>query len=170
MAILMETDENGDGVFNRKDEKLIIDKYNCEADEVIDKLWSVLAPAASNRIVYYDSSVMKVSINTPSVSLNEKSVSAGISVDGYSGGWKVGRLSANVFDFGHAEAGVSISENEVSISAFASIWSPSVSVGCGKFTKGISLEVGTVGFGFSSREGYRRVKFGIGIIGITISF
>ena len=82
----------------------------------------------------------------PSCNIKEGNFGLGsLSVDGITGGWEWEHVNLSLLDFGHAEVSAEMNDYQVSIGAFASVWSPSIAVTFWGITVEFGAEVGAVG-------------------------
>ena len=87
-----------------------------------------------------------VSASEASFSLSEGDLTLG-SVDAtlMTGGWEFDNVDLSLLDIGRAEASAGISDGNLSLSAMASIWTPSITIDCFFFELSLSAHVGSVG-------------------------
>ena len=98
----------------------------------------------------------------PSFDLKEGKIGLGsISFDLITGGWEWEHFDLSLLDFGHAEVSAEFFDGNLSVGAFASIWSPSVSFDIFGVRIELSVEVGAIGAdldvgagGFSAKGAY----------------
>ena len=90
-----------------------------------------------------------------------------ISVDLITGGWEIDNVDISLFDFGHAEAGLKYDSGEIHVAAFASIYSPSISVSMGDIDIEVGVEIGSIGAGLHKNINSIQGSFG-GSIGGSI--
>lgn len=83
-----------------------------------------------------------------------------VSFDFYTGGWEFDHIDISLFDFGHAELGFEYDDNNFAFSAFASVWSPSVSFEIFGKKIELSFEVVAVGTKFVFGKNKLEGKFG----------
>ena len=94
----------------------------------------------------YHEQILAFTPSGPSFNLKEGNIGLGsLAVDGYTGGWEGDYVDLSLFDFGHAEASLEMNDYQVSVGAFASIWSPSISVNILGVKLEIGAEIGAVG-------------------------
>ena len=112
-------------------------------------------------------------INWSGFKLEDDKFGGTVSFTLITGGWEWEHLDLSLLDFGHAELSYEIGANGVSVSAFASIYSPSVSFDLFGIKIQISFEIGAVGFDFkyNPEEKYFKSKLAGGLgFGITIDW
>ena len=66
-------------------------------------------------------------------------------LDLITGGWEWEHFDLSLLDFGHAEVSAEFSDGNLSVGAFASIWSPSVAFDIFGVRIELSVEVGAIG-------------------------
>ena len=78
----------------------------------------------------------------PSFDLKEGNIGLGsLSIDAATGGWEYENLDLSLLDIGHAEVAAEFKNGELSVGAFISAWSPSVSFNIGKVNITLSFEL-----------------------------
>lgn len=119
-----------------------------------------------DRIFHEQTSVIKVT--RPSISKDKVGLGS-ISYTFITGGWEFKNLDLSLLDFGYAEASAEFSENRLYIGAFASVYSPSMSVNILGLNIEVSAEIGSVGASVDLGSGKIQAKGAYGI-GLGISF
>ena len=72
-----------------------------------------------------------------------------LSLDLATGGWEYDNFDISLFDVGHAEFSAELKDGELSVGAFVSAWSPSISFKLGKYNITLSLELLSFGGDFN---------------------
>ena len=114
--------------------------------------------------------ILVISPSSPNFGPEDGELSIGlgsISADIYTGGWEYENFNLSLFDFGHAEAALTLSKQGLSAGAIVSIWSPSVSFTIFGYTVELGVEVGSVGAKITVGNGFG-VK-GAALFGISIN-
>jgi len=116
----------------------------------------------------YHEKLIDVEIFGPTVDLKSGDVGLGqISSDFYSGSWEVGAWDIALLDVGHVEASMQIDDYNVEVGAFASVYSPSLTVNIGSFSIGLGAELGSIGAGIEGGKKGLKIAFGF-LFGFTL--
>ena len=113
-------------------------------------------------------------INGTKPNFNKKSGVFGfgsLSFDLITAGWEWDNLDLSLLDFGHLEIGAEFDNGKIKLSAFASIYSPSISFNLGNIKVEISLGLGAYGLDFEFDQSGKKIngKFASGW-GLGFSF
>ena len=119
-----------------------------------------------DRIFYEQASVIQVS--TPSFSKDKFGLGS-ISYTFITGGLEFENLDLSLLDFGYAEVAAEYKDGIFSIGAFASLYSPSISINIFGLKIEISAELGSIGGTVDLGSGKFEAKGAYGI-GVGISF
>ena len=90
--------------------------------------------------------LLVVTPSGPEFNVIEGNIGLGsLSVDVITGGWEGKNADLSLLDFGHAEISAEVKNNQASLGAIASIWSPSFSIKILGITVELGAEVGAIG-------------------------
>ena len=94
--------------------------------------------------------ILAFTASKPSFDMKTGNVGLGsLSLDLATGGWEYDNFDISLFDVGHAEFSAELKDGELSVGAFVSAWSPSISFKLGKYNITLSLELLSFGGDFN---------------------